>query len=149
MQVAFFLTPKSATAYLLDSFTLRQALEKMEYHHYSAMPVVDADGRYQYTLLLNDCLRIFKNNPHMTFADAEKIALRDIERRAHMDPVNISATMTDLLDKTLEQNFIPVVDDQGIYIGVVRRRAIIEYCMPLLLDLRGKAMGTPTAQPTT
>lgn len=142
MQVAFFLTPKSETAYLLDSFTLRQALEKMEYHHYSAMPVLDADGRYLYALFLDDCLRIFKSNPRMSFGDTEKMALRDVERRTEMEAVNISATMTDLLEKTLEQNFIPVVDDQGIYIGLVRRRAIIEYCRPLLLDLRNKAMGT-------
>ena len=139
MQVAFFLTPKSETAYLLESFTLRQALEKMEYHHYSSMPVLDADGRYIYTLFQEDCLRIFKSNPRMTFADSEKIVLYDVEHRTDMAAVNISATMTDLLDKTLEQNFIPVVDDQGIYIGLVRRRSIIEYCRPLLLDTHTKA----------
>lgn len=137
MQVAFFLTPKSETAYLLDTFTLRQALEKMEYHHYSAMPVVNADGRYQYALFLEDCVRVFKANNLMTFTDTEKISLSEVVRYNFIDSVNISATLTDLIDKAVEHNFIPVVDDQGIYIGLVRRSTVINYCRPMLLERGG------------
>ena len=28
----------------------------------------------------------------------------------------------------MNQNFVPVVDDRGIFIGIVRRQAIIRYC---------------------
>ena len=46
--------------------------------------------------------------------------------------MRIDATMDDLIERAIEQNFVPVVDDQGIFIGIVRRREIIEYCAKLL-----------------
>jgi CBS domain-containing protein len=53
-------------------------------------------------------------------------------------PVRIDATMDDLIERAIEQNFVPVVDDQGIFIGIVRRREIIEYCAKLALFSRGE-----------
>ena len=39
MNILFFLTPKVDVAYIYDTFSLRQVLEKMEYHKYSCIPV--------------------------------------------------------------------------------------------------------------
>ena len=36
--------------------------------------------------------------------------------------------MEDLVDKALNQNFVPVVDDRGVFIGIVKRKAIIQFC---------------------
>ena len=40
MNILFFLTPKSEVAYISEEDTLRQALEKMEHHKYSAIPII-------------------------------------------------------------------------------------------------------------
>ena len=45
MNIAYFLLPKSRTAYLYDDYTVRQGLEKMRYHGYAAIPVISRDGR--------------------------------------------------------------------------------------------------------
>ena len=29
---------------------------------------------------------------------------------------------------SMNQNFVPVIDDNGIFIGIVTRKSIIEYC---------------------
>lgn len=134
MQIAFFLTTKAESSYLLENFTLRQALEKMEYHHFAAMPVLNNEGYYLYTLFLEDCVWSFKRNPGLCFADTKRIMIRDIKITRRVEAVNISAQLDELIRKTIEQNFIPVVDDLGIYIGLVRRKDIIEYCRPLLLE---------------
>jgi CBS-domain-containing membrane protein len=128
------LTPKAESSFLLESYTLRQALEKMEYHHYTAMPVLDNDGYYLYTLFIDDCLWVFKNSPEMRFVDAEKIPIKSIKVTRKVEAVNISAQLDELIRKTIEQNFIPVVDDLGVYIGLVRRKDIIEYCRPMLIE---------------
>ena len=39
MNVAFFIIPKSKIIYIYENNTLRQGLEKMRYHGYSAVPV--------------------------------------------------------------------------------------------------------------
>ena len=46
MNILFFLTPKSDVAYIEDSFSLRQILEKMEIHRYSAIPILSNTGRH-------------------------------------------------------------------------------------------------------
>ena len=33
-----------------------------------------------------------------------------------------------LIEAAMNQNFVPVVDDRGMFIGIVRRQAIIRYC---------------------
>ena len=75
MQIAFFLTTKAESSYLMETATLRQALEKMEYHHFAAMPVLNNEGYYLYTLFLDDCLWPFKHNPQMCFDDTEKVMI--------------------------------------------------------------------------
>ena len=45
MNIAFLLQPKSDTAFLYDDFTLRQGLEKMRHHGYTAIPVIDREGK--------------------------------------------------------------------------------------------------------
>ena len=56
MNILFFLTPKSEVAYISEEDTLRQALEKMEYHKYSAIPIISRTGRYIGTLTEGDLL---------------------------------------------------------------------------------------------
>ena len=45
MNVAFFIIPKSKIIYIYENNTLRQGLEKMRYHGYSAVPVLTKDGK--------------------------------------------------------------------------------------------------------
>ena len=52
----FFLKPKSNIAYIYDHYTLRQALEKMKYYGYSAIPMIDAEGKYAGTVSEGDLL---------------------------------------------------------------------------------------------
>ena len=45
-----------------------------------------------------------------------------------MSPSTSTATIEDLIEMSMRQNFVPVVDDEGIFIGIIRRRDIIQYC---------------------
>lgn len=37
--------------------------------------------------------------------------------------------MSELFNRSLEQNYVPVVDDRNIFIGIVTRKTIISYLM--------------------
>jgi CBS domain-containing protein len=127
MNISFFLLPKAEVAYLDLESTMRQALEKMEYHKYSAVPIIDRHGKYIGTLTEGDLLWQIKNTHSFSLDMAEQIQLKDIKRRIKNRPVRIDSEMKGLLTLAISQNFIPVVDDQGIFIGIIRRREIIEY----------------------
>lgn len=127
MNIAFFLIPKKELVYMPLNSTMRQALERMEYHRYTAVPLIDEFGKYAGTITEGDFLWKMKNTPGLTFSDTERIIIKDIPRRMTNNPVHINSQIQDLLSLAIAQSFVPVVDDNGIFIGIVRRREIIEH----------------------
>ena len=114
--------------------TMRQAIERMEYHRYTAVPLVDQDGKYAGTITEGDLLWKMKNTPGLSFENTEKISISDIPRRIENEAVRIEAKIDSLLNLAITQNFVPVVDDDGIFIGIIRRREIIDYFARQLLN---------------
>lgn len=51
-----------------------------------------------------------------------------IERRLDYQCVSAESNMEDLIDRAMEQNFVPVIDDQKNFIGIITRKDIIGYC---------------------
>lgn len=127
MNILFFLTPKSDVAYISEDDTLRQALEKMEHHKYSSVPIISRTGRYVGTLTEGDLLWGMKNQFNLDLKSAEKIPVTSIRRRCDNRPVKADADMEDLIGKALNQNFVPVLDDQKCFIGIITRKDIIKY----------------------
>lgn len=56
MNVLLYLLPKAEVEYVYDDYTVRQALEKMEYHHYSTIPVITRQGKYAGSISEGDLL---------------------------------------------------------------------------------------------
>lgn len=127
MNILFFLTPKSDVAYIFDNESLRQALEKMEYHKFSAIPMINRQGKYIGTITEGDMLWGIKNQYNLNLKEAENVPVTSIPRRLDNRPVSADAAMEDLIDKALNQNFVPVVDDQKNFIGIITRKDIIKY----------------------
>ncbi|MGI6055918.1 MAG: CBS domain-containing protein [Bilifractor sp.] len=128
MNILFFITPKADCAYISADCSLRQAIEKMEYHKYTAIPMLDERGRYIGTLTEGDLLRVIKDRYDLSLRNAEEIRLSTIPRRWKMDPVNVNCDIEDLIQTSMRQNFVPVVDDENVFIGIITRKAIIQYC---------------------
>lgn len=129
MNILRFLTPKNKVAYLYTDSTVRQALEKMEYHRYTAIPLIDRSGVYVGTLTEGDLLWAIKNDFALDLKAAENLPISEISRKMDNAPARIDTTMEDLVEMALEQNFIPVIDDRGVFIGIVTRKDVIVYCM--------------------
>lgn len=128
MNILFFLRPKSEVAYIYDYHTLRQALEIMEYHKYSSVPILNREGKYVGTITEGDLLWSLKKRNLLNLKDAEDVSIMKIERRMDYLSVSAESDMEDLIERAMEQNFVPVVDDQGHFIGIITRRDIIGYC---------------------
>ena len=128
MNVLFFLTPKSEVAHLHDDWTLRQGIEKLERSGYTAIPMIDREGHYIGTVTEGDFLRVLKNRYDLNLRNAEGVSILAVERKGDCPPVSIDATMEDLVQKAMNQNFVPVIDDKKIFIGIVTRKDIIRFC---------------------
>ena len=127
MNILFFITPKSEVACVYEEDSLRQALERMEYHQYSSVPILNRNGEYAGTLTEGDLLWGIKNQYNINPGEAESIPVTAIHPRMDNLPVNAKSDMEDLIDKALNQNFVPVVDDRGYFIGIITRKDVIRY----------------------
>lgn len=128
MNILFFLTPKSEVAYIFDDDTVRQALEKMEHHRYSSVPIINSSGRYLGAITEGDLLWGMKKLRLDNMKETEKIPVMSIPRRLDYKPVHVEASMESLIDLAMSQNFVPVVDDEKRFIGIITRKDIIQYC---------------------
>ena len=127
MNILFFLTPKEDVAHVDEDDTMRQVLEKMEYHKYSAVPIISRQGTYVGTITEGDLLWYIKNQLDLNLQEARRILITNVPRRSDNTPVSIDSNMEDLLDKAMKQNFVPVLDDKKSFIGIVTRKDIMKY----------------------
>lgn len=139
MNIAFFLTLKKDVAYVYDDSTIRQALEKMKHHGYTAIPVISKRGKYVNTVTEGDFLwymldESIEDTDGVSIYDAEDLKLRDILSKQITPAARITATMDELLELALNQNFVPVTDDDGVFIGIVTRKNIIRHFIQSLTD---------------
>ena len=134
MNILFFLTPKSEVEYVFDDFTIRQTIEKMEYHRFSEVPVIDREGHYTGTITEGDLLWYVKEQWDLNMSEAENVRISGIGRKRKTAAVSADARMEDLMEKAMNQNFVPVVDDQKKFIGIVTRKSIMEYCYKRLKE---------------
>lgn len=136
MNILFFLTPKNDVAYVYSDFTVRQTLEKMEYHQYAAVPMIDYEGKYVGTITEGDLLWKVKKEYDLDIHSMEDICILDIARRLDYKPVYANSKMEDLVLKSMHQNFVPVIDDNQIFIGIIRRRDILQFFYKQYLQIQ-------------
>ena len=144
VNILFFLTPKSDVAYIFEDETLRQTLEKMEH---TCIPLLSLDGKYKGTISEGDLLWGMKTLNVPNLKAAEGVSIMAIPRRATYKAVHADSDMEDLLDKAINQNYVPVVDDQAYFIGIITRKEIIKYCYKELKKY-AEASGNPEVSET-
>lgn len=137
MNILFFLTPKSDVAYIFEDETLRQTVEKMEHRKFSCIPILNKEGKYTGTISEGDLLWGIKRlNINITdLKQMEDVSIMAIPRRATYKPVHADANMENLLDRAINQNYVPVIDDKGSFIGIITRKEIIKYCYKEMKEL--------------
>ena len=130
MNAAFFLTPKHDVAFLFNDCTLRQGLEKMRSSGYTAIPVIKRDGTYVGIVREGDFLwHIIEKSDDgaIRLRDLENVRLPQILQAEKFPAARITSPMEELVEYALLQNFVPIVDDENKFIGLVTRHRIMKY----------------------
>ncbi len=126
MNVISLLTPKTNVAWLYEDWTIRQGLEKLRFHGYTAIPVLAKDGSYVGTVSEGDFLWCLLDQGSGDIQTQEKQPLRRVIRPGFNPAVRIDVALEELVERALRQSFIPVVDDRGAFVGIVTRQNIIK-----------------------
>lgn len=127
MNIVKLLRPKGEVAYVYDDNSIRQGIEKMHIHGYTAIPVIDREGGYMGTISEGDFLWHLLEHGSMDIRMQEAYRITDILRKGWNMPVKIDETMDELLLRVMDQNFVPVVDDRMRFMGIITRKDVIKY----------------------
>lgn len=130
-EVAAFLTPKSEVVWVSASGSVEQALERMKPNGFAAVPILDDDGGYVGTLSTSDLMWFLLGAGSAWQELARATALLTVPRRRTGLVVHVDTSISALIDAAIQQSFVSVVDDRAVFIGIVRRRPVIEYCARL------------------
>lgn len=125
MNIFSFFTTKRDTYYLTERTTIRQALEKFDSHKFSVVPLIAEDGTYLTTVSEGDILRYIKNQACFDIRVAENVPVMQIEKYRPYTACRHDVSMDEIFQLALNQNFVPIVDDRGLYIGIVKRKDIL------------------------
>ena len=129
MNIFRFIIPKSLVEYITVDSTLRQGFEKMRFHRYVAIPVLDSEGKYVGMLRNDDILEYFLSTKSFDLKEAEKTEVGSIVDPLYSRPLYHHSTMEELFELVKEHNSVPVVDDRGCFIGIVLRRDVMNFLL--------------------
>lgn len=131
MELAAFLTPKREVVWVSASGSVEQALERMKPNGFAAVPILDDEGGYVGTLSTSDLMWFLLDAGSAWQELARATALLTVPRRRDGLVVCLDTSVAALIDAAVQQSFLSVVDARGVFIGIVRRRPVIEYCVRL------------------
>ena len=89
--------------------------------------MLNRQGKYVGTLTEGDILWGLKKYHGLDLEAAEDVPISAFPHKRDYKAVTVTTSMDQLIEAAMNQNFVPV-DDRGIFIGIVRRQAIIRYC---------------------
>jgi len=127
MNILLFLTPKKDVIYINDDASLMKTLQRMQERNYTAIPIISKSGKYVGTIQSGDILGYISENHGLNLTAAADVPLRSIRRCRDNKAVRVSCQMEDIFEKIQHQNFIPVVDDDDNFIGIITRSDVIRF----------------------
>ena len=128
MNVLLFLIPKDDVAYEFNNHTLRNLVEKMDAHNLTAIPIINNKGKYVMTISEGDVLRYLKNND-LNLKKCEDVKISELNPRRDIKAVKIDCETSEIYKQAMNQDFLPVIDDSGTFIGIVTRSRIINHLL--------------------
>ena len=137
MNILFFLTPKSKIKSIVSNMSIRQVLEIFEHYRYTVLPIIDENGCFIKTINEGDLLYYVKNNLKFNVNEYNNINVLEVPTYRSYTAINVLEPMDALINMAMDQNFVPVVDDKGVFIGIITRKSILSYLRSRAQDALG------------
>ena len=90
--------------------------------------MLNKEGKYVGTITEGDLLWYIKDQSDYNIKKAELDPIKNVKRKMSIDPIKSTENIENVLKVAINQNFIPVEDDNGTFIGIIKRKDVIQYC---------------------
>jgi CBS domain-containing protein len=127
MNILYFIHPKDEVSYLVSNEKLDAAVHRMREHRFTAIPVITKKGEYFGTVSDGDFLHFILEHGRSDEAFLGEFTVADIVDKKKNPPAKVGSTLPEVMLQITDQNFVPVIDDRGMFIGIITRRDIIKH----------------------
>ena len=125
-----FLTPAENLAVLSDTHNADHAILLLSQMTYSRVPVVTDQKKFVGTISLTDILSYQMQHE----IPDEEFMTTDIVHMVKKDDLTVGPdfTLTEVLHKLVDESFLPVVDQDNTFQGIITRKSILKAVNALL-----------------
>ncbi|KAA9290976.1 cyclic-di-AMP-binding protein CbpB [Streptococcus anginosus] len=125
-----FLTPAENLAVLIDTHNADHAILLLSQMTYSRVPVVTDQKKFVGTISLTDILSYQMQHE----IPDEEFMTTYIVHMAKKDDLTVGPdfTLTEVLHKLVDESFLPVVDQDNTFQGIITRKSILKAVNALL-----------------
>jgi CBS domain-containing protein len=127
MNILYFIHPKDEVSFLTSSEKLGEAVLRMRENRFTAIPVITKKGEYFGTVSDGDFLHFILLHGRTDEAFLNGYTVADIVDKSKNPPAKVGSTLPAVMLQITDQNFVPVIDDRGMFIGIITRRDIIKH----------------------
>ena len=133
MKAKELLTPKAKLTTLYSDMNVKQALDIILKSGLTGVPVLERESkRYLYSVSTSALLKKVVTSKDLAKAYEEPLSCVTLERMTLA--ASVDADVQSLIDLIVNQNFVPIVDNTGMFQGIVTRKAIINYLSDLVTN---------------
>ncbi|MGT2750799.1 cyclic-di-AMP-binding protein CbpB [Streptococcus orisasini] len=124
------LTPAEELAIFIDTHNTAHVMLLLANNGFSRVPVITKDKKYIGTISMSDIIRYQQEND----IDDEKLAMLDISYMTNGSYATVgpNADLTEVMHKLVDANFLPVVEADGTFLGIITRKVILKALNSLL-----------------
>lgn len=129
-QLDTYLTPAEEVAIFVDTHNADHVLLLLASNGFSRVPVITKDKKYVGTISISDIMKYQTENG---LQDWEMVQT-DIAHMANskIPTISVNADVTEVLHKLVDFPFLPVVDAQQTFVGIITRKSILKAINNLL-----------------
>jgi len=124
MNIQSFMKPRYEVTFVYEDDTVGRTVDILETKRFGSIPVLSRDEKYIGTISEGDLLYFICKSDKKT---ASKSKISELTRNHDYLSVRITDPVTALVIRASDENFVPVVDDSGIFLGIVTRKKLLDY----------------------
>ncbi|MDT2595720.1 CBS domain-containing protein [Enterococcus dongliensis] len=117
--------PAENVANVIKEHPLEHALLLLSQAGYSTIPVLDKEDHFVGLLSLNDIVKRMLGIDGIDTSNLEKLTVADV-MKTDVSVMRLDAELEDILHLLVDAAFLPVLDQEGVFCGIVTRREILK-----------------------
>lgn len=117
--------PADNVANVMKEHPLEHALLLLSQAGYSTIPVLDKTDHFVGLLSLNDIVKKMMGIDGIDMSNLEELTVADV-MKTDVAIMRSDAELEDILHLLVDAAFLPVLDEEGIFRGIVTRREILK-----------------------